>query len=432
MKCVTSARFLHVKMQLSQLAHRLITALLLMTTHNDTMQNKYRNRHPLHKLNFIANILYPRKKLNITTEYAVLDDPANTPATTSNPVGIFNMSRTEPPVPPPRPNTKLRTKTGTEYVEVIGGPPTPPPSRSTSFQNLSFTVGSSTKLPRSRSMPSHRKQPRTRPRAPDVARATAALEDLDITGHEKFNDTAMLHMTTPLVASKNVTARRPKQRKTAPAMAETTAAMDELRVTRPELFTKMTNSSEEPNYGNVSSSLLHNLGVPPPRPTVPVPLPRTADNGRPDTPIPRNRASRSASLLNDKFQWLKAAQDYQTCGQYTPPDTCRYAGADDYRCTMPVGTTTALIIRTMRLYGIPFRMYLIDRGTFGLHLDVMIRARNMPQLVGLFTMEDIRLIANNLEEEEKAIYEAFRSEIGVLPDPNPQYDRQRQLGRIVQ
>ena len=90
---------------------------------------------------------------------------------------------------------------------------------------------------------------------------------------------------------------------------------------------------------------------------------------------------------------------------------------------MPVGTTTALIIRTMRLYGIPFRMYLIDRGTFGLHLDVVIRVRNMPQLVGLFTMEDIRLIANNLEEEEKAIYEAFRSEIGVLPDPNPQYDR---------
>ena len=287
-------------------------------------------------------------------------------------------------------------------------------------------------LPHSRSMPSHCKQPRTRPRALDVARATAALDDLHITGHDIFNDTAMLHMMTPLVASKNVTARRPKQRKTAPAMAKTTAAMDELRVTRPELFTKMTNSSKEPPYGNVSSSLLHNLGVPPPRPTVPVPLPRTADNGRPDTPIPRHRVSHSASLLNDKFQWLKAAQDYQTCGQYTPPDTCRYVGADDYRCTMPVGSTTALIIRTMRFYGIPFRMYLIDRGTFGLHLDVVIHAQNMPQLVGLFTMEDLRLIANNLEEEEKAIYEAFRSEIGVLPDPNPQYDRRRQLGHIVQ
>ena len=99
---------------------------------------------------------------------------------------------------------------------------------------------------------------------------------------------------------------------------------------------------------------------------------------------------------------------------------------------MPVGSTTALIIRTMRFYGIPFRMYLIDRGTFGLHLDVVIHAQNMPQLVGLFTMEDLRLIANNLEEEEKAIYEAFRSEIGVLPDPNPQYDRRRQLGHIVQ
>ena len=92
MKCVTSVRFLHVKMLLSELARRLITALLLMTTHNDTMQNNYRNRHPLHKLNFITNILYPRKKLNITTEYAVLDDPATTPATTSNLVGVFNMS----------------------------------------------------------------------------------------------------------------------------------------------------------------------------------------------------------------------------------------------------------------------------------------------------------------------------------------------------
>ena len=85
----------------------------------------------------------------------------------------------------------------------------------------------------------------------------------------------------------------------------------------------------------------------------------------------------------------------------------------------------------MRVYGIPL-MLLVDRGTFGLHLNVTINSQNMPQLIGLFMMEDLRLIVNNLEAEENAIYEAFKTEIGISYDPPPaRYDRRRQLGRIM-
>ena len=133
----------------------------------------------------------------------------------------------------------------------------------------------------------------------------------------------------------------------------------------------------------------------------------------------------------DSNGW-KPARDYQTCGLYKPPDTCRFAGPNDYRCTMPVGTTTALIIRTMKMYGIPYKMVLIDRGVFGLHLDVVITAQHMPQLVALFSMEDLRLIAHNLEAEENAIYEAFTAELGVLYDTKPsRYDRRQQIGQLA-
>ena len=305
------------------------------------------NRHPLHKLRFMKNILYPRKAVNATD---------STPS--------WNTMTDRPPIPPLRPSTDRKEEPTYIEMDQINVTVTTPPATTTVAPNVNG---------------------------------------------------------------------RPHMRCTAPNINEMIDALNELHVTRPELFHDSVHQDSE-LYGNVSMKELHSLGVPLPRSGVSVPVRRHSRQvQRPPTPFPRSgHSSHDESIQNDRFDWLKAAGDYRTCGQYTPPDTCRYAGADDYRCTMPVGTTTALIIRTMRIYGIPFRMLLVDRGTFGLHLDVTIRSQNMPQLIGLFTMEDLRLIAHNLEAEENAIYNAFKTEIGISYDPPPaRYDRRRQLGRIM-
>ena len=62
------------------------------------------------------------------------------------------------------------------------------------------------------------------------------------------------------------------------------------------------------------------------------------------------------------------------------------------------------LIRTMKLYRIPFELVLIDRGPIGLHLDMVLNKQDMPQLIDLFTMEDLDVIVSNLEQEECAIY----------------------------
>ena len=141
-------------------------------------------------------------------------------------------------------------------------------------------------------------------------------------------------------------------------------------------------------------------------------MPRPRATSTPMCEIHAAKQSRSG-----KFNWIRVARDYQACGAYTAPDTCQYSGLSSYRCTMPIGTSMGPLIQTMKLYRILFDLVLIDHGPIGLHLDLVLHKRDMPQLIDLFTMEDLNIIVSNLEQEERAIYKSFRLELTNLPDP---------------
>ena len=148
------------------------------------------------------------------------------------------------------------------------------------------------------------------------------------------------------------------------------------------------------------------------------------------TSTPMHEICSAKQSRSGKFNWMCAARDYQTCA-YSAPDTCRYSGFNSYRCTMPIGTSMRPLICTMKLYRILFDLVLIDRGPIKLHLDMVLNKQDMPQLIDLFTMEDLKVIVSNLEQEERAIYKSFRLELTDLPRPAFTTTNKAVLGRFV-
>ena len=102
------------------------------------------------------------------------------------------------------------------------------------------------------------------------------------------------------------------------------------------------------------------------------------------------------------LDWLRLANEYQRCLLSAPPDTCRQVNEKTV-CTLPVEGIMTMIIRIMIIYNINFGVKLIDRGDFGLHIDIELSPHEVLRLASLFERESIEEVVQELAHYKKSI-----------------------------
>ena len=362
-------------MTIPALLKGLIAALLVLTSQDTMPLNKsHRNGATLKKISFINNLLYQCKSLNTTgaKEYAEV----NTPNPSFSGEAETRLTIRPPPLPPPRQHYFTVPAVESMYIEMVDEPPP-------IWQHVSTP-----EIRVQQSIP------------PNILETTVVFKDWHISRPSQVNGTAT-H---------------------SPWDVQGTYPSTNLRRHNPWNATAGPTTQTLPSMTQVLDYILH--------------IDESAGKA---FRMPRPRATSTSmheihavkQSWSGKFDWMQAARDYQACGAYTVPDTCRYSGLNSYRCTMPLGISMGPLIRTMKLYRIPFNLVLIDRGPIGLHLDLVLNKWDLPQLIDLFTMEDLNIIVSNLEQEERAIYESFRLELTNLPNSTFTMTTKAVLGKFV-
>ena len=131
------------------------------------------------------------------------------------------------------------------------------------------------------------------------------------------------------------------------------------------------------------------------------------------TCIQRQRNGRCRNRLNDqyvRFNWLGAASRYVESFTSDLPDTCRYAG-QEYRCTVPLNGQFATLLRVMQIFDIDTRMVLVDRGPYGVHLDLRLRRLSVLDLIEVLRSNTPGVITSMINNRVRQIEDSIEVEL---------------------
>ena len=127
-----------------------------------------------------------------------------------------------------------------------------------------------------------------------------------------------------------------------------------------------------------------------------------------------------ARLQSRGLNWLRLAREYNESFEYDFPDTCRYT-SNAFRCTVPLSSHLATILRTLTFYDLHYQLKVSDRGPYGLHLDFIMNLNDVANLMDLFSAESPLQFQQQVWDYEESIYESLKTEVYGLP--KVQYDR---------
>ena len=133
----------------------------------------------------------------------------------------------------------------------------------------------------------------------------------------------------------------------------------------------------------------------------------------------QRRKGKCLNWLKDvaiSFNWLQTASRFVDSFSTELPNTCRFAGTQ-YRCTLPLNGQFATLVRLMSSVNVEPGMALIDRGPYGVHLDMRLSRDSVLILIEALQMNTPRMLADMIDGHIRRIEESITAELGESKPP---------------
>ena len=105
--------------------------------------------------------------------------------------------------------------------------------------------------------------------------------------------------------------------------------------------------------------------------------------------------------------WLTILNTASRCGRMDMPSTC-HLYKDNIRCPLPIHGLSGLYIELIKMVGVEAKFEVVDRGPFGIHLDVMMHLNSSQELVDAYENTGTDVLAEQLRNFTRTSRESYR------------------------
>ena len=133
----------------------------------------------------------------------------------------------------------------------------------------------------------------------------------------------------------------------------------------------------------------------------------------------QRRKGKCLNWLKDvsvSFNWLQTASRFVDSFSTESPNTCRFAGTQ-YRCTLPLNGQFATLVRLMSSVNVEPGIAMIDRGPYGVHLDMRLSRDSVLTLIEALQMNTPGMLADMIDGRIRRIEESITVELGESKPP---------------